>query len=137
MASNLTVLAFDDMATAEQVHQDLVHAKNQGLIVIDDAAVVVKDEEGKVNVDNQVARGTWVSTDGWGYHKPSDGSMFYVIRYRGTGAHEGLTALSVMSQDSWGFTFDVEGFIIPGELPEAPEPPVEEALAFYEELASD
>ena len=62
MASNLTVLAFDDMETAEKVHQALVHAKNQGLITIDDAAVVVKDEEGKVKVDNQVARGTWIST---------------------------------------------------------------------------
>ena len=62
MASQLVVLTFDDMETAEEVHQSLVKAKNQGLVTIDDAAVVVKDEDGKVKVDNQVARGTWIST---------------------------------------------------------------------------
>jgi uncharacterized membrane protein len=62
MASQLTVLAFDDKETAEEVHSALVDAKKQGLIVIEDAAVVVKDEDGKIHVDNQVARGTWVAS---------------------------------------------------------------------------
>jgi uncharacterized membrane protein len=79
MASNLTVLAFDDMGTAEKVHQALVKAKNEGLITIDDAAVVVKDEEGKVKVDNQVARGTWISSAVGGGLGLLIGSIFFPI----------------------------------------------------------
>jgi uncharacterized membrane protein len=79
MASNLTVLAFDDMKTAEEVHQALVRAKNQGLITIEDAAVVVKDEEGKVKVDNQVARGTWISSAVGGGLGLLIGSIFFPI----------------------------------------------------------
>jgi uncharacterized membrane protein len=50
------------MEDAEKVHEALVEAKKQGRIQIDDAAVVVKDQEGKVHVKNQVSRGTWLST---------------------------------------------------------------------------
>ena len=62
MARNLVVLTFEDMESAEVMHQALVSASKQGLVRIDDAAVVVKDEEGTIKVDNQVASGTWVST---------------------------------------------------------------------------
>ena len=62
MANNLIVLAFDTMEDAEKVHEALVEAKKQGRIQIDDAAVVVKDQDGKVHVKNQVSRGTWLST---------------------------------------------------------------------------
>lgn len=62
MANNLIVLAFDTMEDADKVHEALVEAKKQGRIQIDDAAVVVKDQEGKVHVKNQVSRGTWLST---------------------------------------------------------------------------
>jgi len=79
MAGQLVVLAFDDMETAEKVHQSLVSAKNQGLIQIDDAAVVVKDEEGKVKVDNQVARGTWIGTAVGGGLGLLIGAIFFPI----------------------------------------------------------
>lgn len=72
--------------------------------------------------------GTWVATDGWGYQQPEDGTMFYAGRYRGTDAYEGLSALVVLSRDSWGMRFDVQGIIFPGDLPEAPELPTEAAL---------
>ena len=62
MARNLVVLTFDDMASAAVVHDALASAAKQGLVHIDDAAVVVKNEDGTVKVDNQVASGTWVST---------------------------------------------------------------------------
>jgi hypothetical protein len=81
--------------------------------------------------------GSWVSTRNWGYHQPHDGTMFYAAELRGTGAYEGLSALMVLSQDTWGLSFDVEGVIIPGEMPEAPELPLEEALAKQAELAAD
>lgn len=80
--------------------------------------------------------GAWVSTDGFGYQQPWDGAMFYAQQFRGTGAYEGLTALLVHTQDQWGLTMDVQGVIFPGELPEAPEPPIEEALAVHEERSS-
>lgn len=79
MAGQLVVLTFDDMDTAEKVHQSLVSAKKQGLVQIDDAAVVVKDEEGKVKVDNQVARGTWISTAVGGGLGLLIGAIFFPI----------------------------------------------------------
>lgn len=73
--------------------------------------------------------GTWISEDHWGYQHPEDQTMLYSATYRGTGSYEGLSAVAVMSQDTWGFTFDIEGVIFPGDLPETPEPPIEAALA--------
>jgi hypothetical protein len=73
--------------------------------------------------------GSWISTDGWGYQQPEDGTMFYAARFRGTDAYEGLSALFVLSQDVWGLRFDVEGVIFPGDLPALPEPPIEAATA--------
>jgi uncharacterized membrane protein len=62
MTSSLIVLAFDTMDEAEQVHEALVRGKKEGLVTIEDAAVVVKDAEGKVHVKNQVSRSTWATT---------------------------------------------------------------------------
>ena len=62
MTSSLIVLAFDTMDEAEQVHEALVKGKKEGLVTIEDAAVVVKDAEGKVHVKNQVSRTTWAAT---------------------------------------------------------------------------
>ena len=50
------------MEEAEKVHQALVHGKKAGLLQIDDAAVIVKDTDGKVHVKNQISRGTWSAT---------------------------------------------------------------------------
>lgn len=79
MAGNLVVIAFDDMETAAEVHAALVSAKKQGLVTIDDAAVVVKDEEGKVHVDNQVARGTWIASGVGGALGLLIGGIFFPI----------------------------------------------------------
>jgi uncharacterized membrane protein len=73
------VLAFDTTDEAEQVHQALVKAKNEGLLAIDDAAVVVKDADGKVHVQNQVSRGTWISTGVGGALGLLIGSIFFPI----------------------------------------------------------
>lgn len=76
---NLVVIAFDDAATAEQVRESLVKAKKDGLVTIDDAAVVVKDAEGKVHVRNQVSRGTWISTGVGGALGLLIGGIFFPI----------------------------------------------------------
>lgn len=77
--NNLIVLAFDTMDEAEQVHQALVSAKNQGVLSIDDAAVVVKDADGKVQVKNQVSRGTWITTGVGGALGLLIGTIFFPI----------------------------------------------------------
>ena len=79
MARNLTVLAFADETAAKSVHEALVSAQKQNLIKIDDAAVVVKDDDGKVHVDNQVAKGTWISTAVGGGLGLLLGSIFFPI----------------------------------------------------------
>jgi hypothetical protein len=79
--------------------------------------------------------GTWVGEQGWGYQHPEHGALRYTGLYHGTGDYEGLTALLLLSQDEFGLTFDVEGVILPGDLPPVPAAAVEEALAVQERLA--
>lgn len=79
MPNHLVVLAFDTMDEAEQVHQALVSAKNSGVLSIEDAAVIVKDADGKIDVKNQVASGTWVATGVGGALGLLLGSIFFPI----------------------------------------------------------
>ena len=60
--SNLIVLSFDSPDEAQQVKDSLRQLAKQGGISLNDTAVVVKDEDGSVHVDNQVSHGTMVST---------------------------------------------------------------------------
>ena len=64
MASNLTVIAFEDIDEAGKVHDTFVSDKKQGFVSIDDSAVVVKDENGKIHVKNQLDRGVKVGAVG-------------------------------------------------------------------------
>ena len=79
MTSSLIVLAFDTTDEAEQVHEALVKGKKEGLVTIEDAAVVVKDAEGKVHVKNQVSRTTWAATGVGGALGLLIGSIFFPI----------------------------------------------------------
>ena len=79
MAKSLIVLAFDTEDEATQVHEALVSAKKEGLLQIEDAAVVVKDADGKVHAKNQVSRGTWMSTGVGGALGLLIGSIFFPI----------------------------------------------------------
>jgi uncharacterized membrane protein len=60
--SNLIVIAFDNTEEAEQVRDSLRGQSKYGTVSVDDTAVVVKDADGKVHVDNQVSKGTWGGT---------------------------------------------------------------------------
>lgn len=60
--SNLVVIAFDTPEEATQVRDSLRRQAKDGRLTLDDTAVVVKDADGKVSVDNQVSRGTMMGT---------------------------------------------------------------------------
>jgi uncharacterized membrane protein len=79
MASSLIVMAFNTEDEAEKVREALVSGKKQGLLQIDDAAVVVKDASGKVHVKNQVSRGTWTATGVGGLLGLLIGTIFFPL----------------------------------------------------------
>ena len=73
------MLAFDTMDEAEKVHEALVKGKKEGLLTIQDSAVVVKDLDGKVEVKNQVSSGTWMATGVGGALGLLIGTIFFPI----------------------------------------------------------
>lgn len=77
--TNLIVLTFDSTDEAEEVHKALVQGKKQGLLAIRDAAVVVKDQDGKVHVKNQVSTGTWTATGVGGLLGVLIGAIFFPV----------------------------------------------------------
>ena len=77
--TNLIVLTFDSMGEAEEVHQALVRGKKEGILAIRDAAVVEKDQDGKVHVKNQVSTGTWTATGVGGLLGVLMGAIFFPV----------------------------------------------------------
>ncbi len=58
--SDLIVMSFDSVATAEEVRDKIRQLQKSGLVALTDAAVISKDAEGKVQVHNEVSRETKV-----------------------------------------------------------------------------
>ena len=55
--SNLVVLTFEDTEQAGQAYDALKKIQSGGQLKIDDAAVIVKQESGKVEIKNQLDTG--------------------------------------------------------------------------------
>ncbi len=60
--SHLIVIAFDDAEEAEKVRAGLRAQQKDGLVSLEDAAIVSRDAEGKLHVKNEVSRATMVGT---------------------------------------------------------------------------
>jgi uncharacterized membrane protein len=115
MASSLIVMAFDTEEEAEKVREALVSGKKQGLLQIDDAAVVVKDASGKVHVKNQVSRGTWTATGVGGLLGLLIGTIFFPLGGLVMGLAGGALVGRIMNLGVDGkFVKQVEEEIQPG-----------------------
>lgn len=63
--SNIIVIAFDDMEQAGQARESLHKMENEGYLSLDDAEVLVKDEDGKLHLKGQMDTGVkWGAVGG-------------------------------------------------------------------------
>lgn len=58
--SDLVVMSFSNVETAEAVRETVRQLQKAGMIALSDAAVISKDADGKINVNNEVSRETKV-----------------------------------------------------------------------------
>ena len=113
--SNLVVITFDNMEEADRVRETLRSEQREGYLSLDDSAVVVKDEEGKIHVKNELDRGTKIGAVGGGLIGLLLGGIFFPVAGLLVGVLGGAVvgALSGTGVDK-DFVKDVEGDLEPG-----------------------
>jgi uncharacterized membrane protein len=113
--SNLVVIAFDNMEEAGKVRETLRSAQHEDLISLDDAAVVVRDEDGKVHVKNETDRGVKIGAVGGGLLGLLLASVFFPIGGLVIGAIGGaLVGKAFDTGVDQKFVKDVEAQLQPG-----------------------
>jgi uncharacterized membrane protein len=75
--SNLIVITFDEAEEAGKLLETLRNIEKQGLLSLDDSAVIVKDAEGNLRVKDQTDRGVKVGAVGGGLLGLIIGSIFF------------------------------------------------------------
>lgn len=58
--AHLVAIVFDNVEEAEQVRETLRKGQKADLITLEDSAIIVRDEEGKLHIKNEVDRGVKV-----------------------------------------------------------------------------
>ena len=76
--SNLIVIVFDNVEEAAKVRNTIKSIEGSH-IRLDDSAVVVKDEKGKIHVKNQVDRGVKIGAVGGGFFGLLLASVFFPV----------------------------------------------------------
>jgi uncharacterized membrane protein len=87
--SNLVVLTFDDKHQATEAFEALKKAQSGGYLKIDDAAVIVKQESGKVDVKNTMDTGVKWGAVGGGLLGLLLASVFFPLAGLAIGAFTG------------------------------------------------
>jgi uncharacterized membrane protein len=77
--SHLVVIAFDDPEEAGKVRHTLSSVQQTGHLSLNDSAVVVKDEDGKVHLKDEIDRGVKVGAVGGSVIGLLIGSIFFPI----------------------------------------------------------
>jgi uncharacterized membrane protein len=77
--ASVTAVTFDDMEQGPQVREALKELERQGLLSLDDAAVIVKDADGKFKVHGQADRGVKWGAGGGALIGLLLGSIFFPI----------------------------------------------------------
>ena len=113
--SELVVLTFDDTMQAGEALEALKKARSSGYLKIDDAAVIVKDESGKVDIKNQMDTGTKWGAVGGGLIGLMLASIFFPLAGLAIGAIGGaLVGKSLNLGVDKKFVKDVTETLKPG-----------------------
>jgi uncharacterized membrane protein len=113
--SELVVLTFDDTEQAGAALEALKKARSGGYLKIDDAAVIVKDESGKVDIKNQMDTGTKWGAVGGGLIGLMLASIFFPLAGLAIGAIGGaLVGKSLNLGVDKKFVKDVTETLKPG-----------------------
>jgi uncharacterized membrane protein len=113
--SHLLVVTFDNADEAERVLETLRSVQRGDYLSLDDSAVVVKDEAGKIHVKNEMDRGTKIGAIGGGLLGLLIGGIFFPVAGLLVGALAGgvIGGMADLGIDQ-KFVKEVSGDLQPG-----------------------